>query len=134
MSAVPADPSILRGKYLDWCSARVAERFLRLTPDEIYQLAQEVTEPAGAAAAARVAPVAEQGRTAAATATPSGSPAGLADPRGAAGISYRVLVQRVTEVLSSQLGLPTFEEWSAAYRATPERYEEELLGFWNPEA
>lgn len=30
----------LRAKYLDWCSARIAERFLALSPDEIYQLAE----------------------------------------------------------------------------------------------
>ena len=35
-----ADDRILRAKYLDWCSARVAEQFLRLTPDQIYELAQ----------------------------------------------------------------------------------------------
>lgn len=40
MAAPPADEPVLRAKYLDWCSARVAERFLRLTPDEIYELAQ----------------------------------------------------------------------------------------------
>lgn len=32
---------ILRGKYLDYCSARVADILLRLSPDEIYLLAQE---------------------------------------------------------------------------------------------
>ena len=34
---------ILRAKYLDWCSARVADRFLALTPDEIYELAEQAT-------------------------------------------------------------------------------------------
>jgi len=130
MSSAPADPSILRGKYLDWCSARVAERFLRLTPDEIYQLAQTVTEPAGAAAA-RADPAAGGNSTEPATETPGdGSRTDGSGSRGAAALSYRALVQRVTEVLTSQMDLPTYEEWSAAYRATPERFEEELLGFW----
>jgi hypothetical protein len=35
------DP-ILRAKYLDYCSARVAEALLRLTADEMYLLGQEV--------------------------------------------------------------------------------------------
>ena len=42
-----SDP-ILRAKYLDYCSARVAEVLLRLTADDMYVLAQEVAgESAG---------------------------------------------------------------------------------------
>jgi hypothetical protein len=36
----PADP-VLRAKYLDYCSARVADLLLRLTADEMYVLAQD---------------------------------------------------------------------------------------------
>lgn len=36
----PSDP-VLRAKYLDYCSARVADLLLRLTPDEMYVLAQD---------------------------------------------------------------------------------------------
>ena len=32
---------VLRAKYLDYCSSQVAEHLLRLSPDEIYVLAQE---------------------------------------------------------------------------------------------
>jgi hypothetical protein len=32
--------AILRAKYLDYCSARVAEALLRMSPDEMYLLAQ----------------------------------------------------------------------------------------------
>jgi hypothetical protein len=32
---------VLRAKYLDYCSARVADLLLRLTPDEMYVLAQD---------------------------------------------------------------------------------------------
>jgi hypothetical protein len=39
-------------------------------------------------------------------------------------------VEQVTEVLRAELALPSFEEWAAAYRAEPERYDEELLGLW----
>lgn len=43
--------SILRAKYLDYCSARVAEALLRLTADEMYVLGQEVAGgPKGAEA------------------------------------------------------------------------------------
>ncbi len=39
---------ILRAKYHDYCSARVADVLLRLTADEMYLLAQEVAgEPEG---------------------------------------------------------------------------------------
>ena len=33
--------SVLRAKYLEYCSAQVAEHLLLLSPDEIYLLAQE---------------------------------------------------------------------------------------------
>jgi hypothetical protein len=39
-----ADDRTLRAKYLDWCSARIAERFLDLSAEEIYALAQPSTE------------------------------------------------------------------------------------------
>lgn len=33
---------VLRAKYLDWCSARVADRLFRLRPEEIYELASSL--------------------------------------------------------------------------------------------
>jgi hypothetical protein len=36
-----AREAVLRAKYLDFCSARVAEVLLGLTPDEMYVLAQD---------------------------------------------------------------------------------------------
>lgn len=36
----PHDP-LLRAKYLDYCSARIAGSLLQLSPDEIYVLAQD---------------------------------------------------------------------------------------------
>ena len=38
---------VLRAKYLDYCSSQVAEHLLRLSPDEIYVLAQETLRAAG---------------------------------------------------------------------------------------
>lgn len=119
---------ILRAKYLDWCSARVAERFLALTPDEIYQLAEQATD--GPTAADPVASLSsfitsnEQeafgSRQNSETATRDAEP-------------YRALVAKVTEVLAGQIGLPTFEQWSAAYQESPETFDDDLLGFWKEE-
>ncbi len=96
----------LRAKYLDWCSARLADRFLRLTPDEIFELAQRARlgqETAG----------------------------GEEDVRGlGTELSYRSLVELVTEALQAQNPLPSFEEWAAAYVEAPERFDHELLGLW----
>lgn len=96
--------STLRAKYLDWCSARITERFLALQPEEIYAMAR----PAESAETGRLSSAAED--------------------------SYTVLVQRVTESLLAEMSLPTFEEWAEAYAAEPERYDPELLGFWKGES
>ena len=95
----------LRAKYLDWCSARLAERFLDLTPEEIYELARPEGGP-----------------------DPEGPPSPALPPPTQP--RYRALVQRVTEALLERTPLPTFEQWSAAYAETPERFDAEMLGFW----
>jgi hypothetical protein len=38
---------ILRAKYLDFCSAQVADILLRLSPDEMYVLAQDAARDSG---------------------------------------------------------------------------------------
>ena len=43
--------AVLRAKYLDYCSAQVAEVLLRLSPDEIFVLAQEAAKARGEEAA-----------------------------------------------------------------------------------
>lgn len=50
----PTDPgsagesdSVLRAKYLDYCSAQVADILLRLSPDEMYVLAQDAARDSG---------------------------------------------------------------------------------------
>jgi len=46
----PNEPSgILRAKYLDYCSAQVADLLLYLSPDEIYVLAQRAYREEGGA-------------------------------------------------------------------------------------
>jgi hypothetical protein len=121
---------ILRAKYLDWCSARVADRFLALTPDEIYELAEQATrgQPGAADPEASLSPfMAANGqeldwRSALdpSTATSEAEP-------------FRALVAKVTEVLADRIALPTFEEWSAAYQESPEDFDRDLLGFWKEE-
>jgi hypothetical protein len=46
---------------------------------------------------------------------------------------FRALVAKVTEVLADRIGLPTFEEWSAAYQESPADFDSDLLGFWREE-
>ena len=101
-----ADQAILRAKYLDWCSARLAERFLTLTPEEIYERAERAAH-ASRAAAAEVN-------------------GGVEDEPP----SLRGIIERITAALTAELELPGFEEWAAAYRRDPSRYDEELLGLW----
>lgn len=158
MSEDAGDASLLRAKYLDWCSAQIADRFLRLPPAEIYELAHEVSRdeagrvdpdaltilsllgitievpPEGAAELAERLGGAGSGRSAARdvdvvgerTETGGGAAAGGGGGRG----SYRRLVAQVAERLAVRMDLPSFEEWSAAYRADPERYDRQMLGFW----
>jgi hypothetical protein len=103
MSAARSDETGLRAKYLDWCSARIADRFLELSPEEIYRLAVE-----------------QEGADFAGDGT---------EP--VESLSYRALVERVTRVLAARLGLPGFERWREDYQANPERYDTELVGFWS---
>jgi hypothetical protein len=100
---------VLRAKYLDWCSAQVADHFLALSPDEIFELAERASREGGA--------------------TPDRG--GSASAEGADELSsYRAVVARVTEVLTLQLELPTFDEWMELYRSNRESVEARLLGFW----
>jgi len=130
MAADPADDRILRAKYLDWCSAQVADRFLRLTPDEIYQLAHQARPGEDGELRAPSSP------DAGALMTEEGAQAGAlieAPEPTAPGLSYRALVQRVTEALTASMALPPFDRWVEEYRASPARFEAEMLGFWEGE-
>lgn len=121
---------ILRAKYLDWCSARVADRFLALTPDEIYQLAETATHGR---------PLAHPVASLSSIFAPSDLELDWRNPIDSNTATseaepYRGLVAKVTEVLADRIGLPTFEEWSAAYQESPEDFDGDLLGFWKEEA
>ena len=126
------EDTILRAKYLDWCSARIAERFVALSPDEIYQLAERATH-GPADTASPLPPLSsfnfqntsepdwhaaiEQAVTAVADDSDQTS-------------TFRNLVARVTGVLADEMELPTFEEWSAAYSESPADFDGDMLGFW----
>jgi len=105
---------ILRAKYHDWCSARVADRFLTLTPEEIYSIAHGGGDDSRGMEAAADASVPERG-------------AGASSLKE---VGYPELVERLTSALARELGLPGYEEWVEAYRRDPERYDAELIGFW----
>ncbi len=136
MSIVPADERILRAKYLDWCSARVADRFLALTPDQIYDLAHESERRDAAPHAIEASASAnEAGQETPSAAGAGDTPSSVSAPEGAGegadgGENYRELVARVTEVLAARVGLPSFEAWLAEYKKSPEQFEAELLGLW----
>ena len=108
------DLSVLRSKYHDWCSARVADRFVELTPEEIYELAHG--DGAGGEARTRGMPEASASFDAGAFSLEE--------------TGYTDLVRRVTEALTTSLALPSFETWSESYQRDPERYDREMLGFW----
>ena len=114
MRAGDDDLSVLRSKYHDWCSARVADRFVELTPEEIYLLAHA----GGGGEGSRV-----RGMSEASVSTD-------ADAFSLEEAGYSEMVRRVTEALATGMELPTFEEWSESYRGDPERYDREMMGLW----
>lgn len=111
------DLEVLRSKYHDWCSARVADRFAELSPEEIYQLAH------GSGVGAEE-PRARMRGLAEASASIDADVVSLEET------GYSDLVRRVTEALATTLELPTFEDWAESYRQEPARYDQEMLGFW----
>ena len=115
MRAGDDDLSVLRSKYHDWCSARVADRFVELTPEEIYELAHA---RAGGGGEGRMRGV------------PGASASEDADAFSLDEAGYTELVRRVTEVLATTMELPSFDDWAEGYRRDPARYDGEMLGFW----
>ena len=109
------DQMVLRSKYHDWCSARIADRFAALSPEEIYELAHAGGEGGGG--------VRPRGAAEASASTEAGA-FSLVEP------GYSEMVRRVTEALATSMELPSFEEWAESYRRDPARYDREMLGFW----
>jgi len=90
---------VLRAKYLDYCSAQIADLLVYLTPDEIYLIAHRTRLESG----------------------------------GESASTYAEMVEEATTWLAGRVALPPFEVWVEDYRATPDRYEEYLLGLWRVE-
>lgn len=105
--ASPSDGD-LRLRYLDWCSAKVAERFQALSLDEIWERAQQAERSLRPASDAAIPDV----RLAA-----PGSP------------GYLDLVRLLSVQLADELGLPPFSEWSAEYRRDPQAFHRDMIGF-----
>jgi len=104
MTTDPAGEEILRAKYLDWCSARIADRFLELSPDQVYELAHH--RPSPTEDESDLAPLADTNTL------------------------YLDLVERAATTLAETLELPAFEEWVEAYLQSPESYDPDLMGLW----
>jgi hypothetical protein len=129
------EDTILRAKYLDWCSARIAERFVALSPDEIYQLAERATH-GPADTASPLPPLSSFNLQ-----TPAEPDWHAAIEQRVTAVAddsdqtatFRTLVARVTEVLADEMELPTFEEWAAAYSESPGDFDGDMLGFWKEE-
>ena len=94
----------LRTRYTDWCSARIAEHLLALSPEEVFLLS-------------------ERGTRGDATPTPAEAPGSfsLHSRYSRAEQSIRAAYQ--------ELGLPSFEDWLAEYSADPARFDADILGF-----
>ena len=125
------DDAVLRAKYLDWCSARIADRFLALSPDEIYERAEKATlgQPAQASPQASLS-ASSHGAEPDWRAAVGNAVATVSDNDSDEASAFKALVARVTEVLADEMELPTFEEWSAAYSEAPEEFDADLVGFW----
>lgn len=131
-----SEDAVLRAKYLDWCSARIAERFLALSPDEIYQLAEQATlgqTDSVHPQASLLSFGSQDGSAPDWHAAIENAVTAVADEGSDEAVSFRNIVALVTEVLADQMELPTLEEWSAAYAEAPEEFDPEMLGFWKEE-
>lgn len=98
----------LRLRYLDWCSVQIVRRFFELSPDEVWQRANQ----------ADAQPLA------------SGDPLlpeAPASARGAAPPGFLSLVRKTTLILAQELRLPSFEAWRSAYLADPRPFQQDLL-------
>lgn len=94
----------LRTRYTDWCSARIAEHLLALTPEEVFLLS-------------------ERGIPEDATPTPDPAPGSFALRS-----SYSP-AERSIRAAHAELGLPAFDEWVAEYTRDPARFDADILGF-----
>lgn len=108
-------PSSLRDRFHDWCSAVIVERLAMLSADEVYRRSRppesqpwgerETADSVHGAALELLAVLPSQGAE--------------ADER------FRRLIVSLLE----EVPLPSFEEWTEAYVRDPEPYDGVILGF-----
>ncbi|HEX2190791.1 MAG TPA: hypothetical protein VHG51_17920 [Longimicrobiaceae bacterium] len=94
----------LRTRYTDWCSARIAEHLLALSPEEVFLLS-------------------ERGVPSDAAPTPNPASGSFSLP------SRYSRAERSIQAAHAELGLPTFEDWKAEYARDPARFDADILGF-----
>lgn len=105
----------LRLRYLDWCSVKIVRRFFELTPDEVWQRAQQAD---ARSESPEDLPLAELPLS----------------PLPGAEAGFLNVVRKTALILAQELHLPAFEAWKASYLADPEPYRRDLLEMGDPGA
>lgn len=107
--AVPS----LRERFHDWCSAVIVERLSALTPDEVYRRSRPD----------------ESWRPWSPEPRENGQDAAIYLLDGASGLGGEAdHFRRLILSLLSDAPLPSFEEWSQAYKSDPAPFDEVILG------
>ena len=97
----------LQTRYYDWCSARIAERILALSPEELQSLGERYSET-------------------------EATPAPVAAPGSFASAGVHALAEGAIRAVQAELRLPSFEGWLEEYRGDPERFDRDLIGLYAP--
>src|SRR5262245_17208560 len=107
MDALPTEGS-LRLLYLDWCSTRVAKRFLELSVEEVW-LKSSLAD----------------------SLPPTAPDTATSDPISLRALDripdYLELVRKTALVLAREMDLPAFAQWKQEYLSNPKLFEAELL-------
>ncbi len=99
-----SDEIELRTRYTDWCSARIAEHLLALSPEEVFLLSERSAQ--------------------------GGTPPTPDEASGAFSFHSRYSrAERSIRAAYEELGLPAFESWAVEYARDPARFDRDILGF-----
>jgi hypothetical protein len=98
----------LRRRYLDWCSTRVAKRFIELSHDEVW-LRSHFAATLAAGSGGSLEPA------------PADFPPLDRIP------NYLEVVRSTTLLVAREMNLPPFSEWRTAYLADPRPFDTEIL-------
>jgi hypothetical protein len=97
-----------RRLYLDWCSSRVAKRFLELSLDEVWFRSNE------AASSPSPDPPSHSAE----------SPSGIAVERIP---DYLEVVRKTALILAEEMQLPNFADWKIAYLEDPAAFAKDIV-------